>query len=74
MTNFLTTVDFLSILPETIVFVMGMVVIVFDLFGQGRNTRNLAYLTLLTLAVAAYADFTLLGQGSADEIENPVAS
>ena len=63
MTNFLTTADFLSILPETIVFVMGMVVIVFDLFGQGRNTRNLAYLTLLTLAVAAYAESTLLGQG-----------
>ena len=63
MTDFLTTADFLSILPETIVFVMGMVVIVFDLFGRGRSTRNLAYLTLLSLGVAAYADYTLLGQG-----------
>jgi NADH-quinone oxidoreductase subunit N len=63
MSNFLTTADFLTILPETIVFGMGMVVIVFDLFGRGRGTRNLAYLTLLTLAVAAYADYTLFGQG-----------
>jgi len=42
-----------------------MVVIVFDLFGRGTSTRNLAYLTLLTLAVAAYAETTLLGQGLA---------
>ena len=59
----LTTPDFLSILPETIVFVMGMVVLLFDLFGRGRPIRNLAYLTLLTLAAAAYANWTLLGQG-----------
>ena len=63
MSNFLTTADFLTILPETIVFVMGMVVIVFDLFGRGGHTRNLAYLTLLSLAVAAYATFALYGQG-----------
>jgi NADH-quinone oxidoreductase subunit N len=63
MSSFVTTADFLSILPETIVFVMGMVVIVFDLFGRGGGTRNLAYLTLLSLAVAAYADFTLFGRG-----------
>jgi len=65
MTNYLTSTDFLSFLPETIVFGMGMVVIVFDLFGRGTSTRNLAYLTLLTLAVAAYAETTLLGQGLA---------
>ena len=59
----LTTPDFLSILPETIVFAMGMVVLLFDLFGRGRPIRNLAYLTLLTLAAAAYANWTLLGQG-----------
>jgi len=63
MTNFLTTADFLTILPETIVFVMGMVVILFDLFGRGRGTRNLAYLSLLTLAVTGYACVSLYGQG-----------
>ncbi|MCH9046261.1 MAG: NADH-quinone oxidoreductase subunit N [SAR324 cluster bacterium] len=63
MSNPLTTVDLLTILPETIVFVMGMVVILFDLFGRGHNTRNLAYLTLLTLLATGYADYTLLGQG-----------
>ncbi len=59
----LTTEDFLSILPETIVFGMGMVVILFDLFGRGRSVRNLAYLALLSLLVAGYAEYTLLGQG-----------
>ncbi|HEX7929124.1 MAG TPA: NADH-quinone oxidoreductase subunit N [bacterium] len=63
MTNPLTTIDYLSVLPQLIVMVMGMVVILFDLFGSGRNTRNLAYLSLLTLIVAGYAAVTLLGKG-----------
>ena len=62
MTPTFTTPDFLTVLPETIVFVMGMVVLLFDLFGRGRAIRNLAYLTLVALAAAAYADWNLLGQ------------
>lgn len=63
MSNMLTTADILSIFPEIIVFVMGMVVMLFDLFGRGRKTHNLAYLSLLALLAAGYADFILLGQG-----------
>jgi NADH-quinone oxidoreductase subunit N len=62
MTQQLTAFDYLSILPQLIVMVMGMVVVVFDLFGRGRNTRNLAYLSLLSLIVAAYAAVSLLGK------------
>jgi NADH-quinone oxidoreductase subunit N len=63
MIQVFTSADFLTILPETIVFVMGMVVLLFDLFGRERGTRNLAYLALLSLLAAAYADWSLLGQG-----------
>ncbi|MDH5752992.1 MAG: NADH-quinone oxidoreductase subunit N [Deltaproteobacteria bacterium] len=57
-----TQTDFLSIMPEMLIFGMGLVVLLFDLFGQGRSTRNLAYLTLLTLGAAGYLDVMLLGQ------------
>ena len=63
MTNQLTAVDYLSILPELIVVAMGMVVVLFDLFGRGRNTRNLAYLSLLSLVVAGYAAVMQMGKG-----------
>ncbi|MEE8395115.1 MAG: NADH-quinone oxidoreductase subunit N [bacterium] len=62
MSNPFTSIDFLSILPETILIVMGMVVVVIELFGTGRDTRNLAYLALLSLATAALADVFLLGR------------
>ncbi len=62
MTNPFTITDFLAILPETIVIAMGMVVVIIELFGTGRDTRNLAYLTLLTLLVAGYAEVLLLGK------------
>ena len=62
MSNPFTTIDFLTILPETIVAGMGMVVVLIELFGTGRDTRNLAYLSLLTLIVAGYAETLLLGR------------
>ncbi|MCZ6557147.1 MAG: NADH-quinone oxidoreductase subunit N [SAR324 cluster bacterium] len=62
MTNPFTTIDFLAVLPEIIIAVMGMVVIVIELFGTGRDTRNLAYLSLLSLIVAGYVDVLLLGR------------
>ena len=62
MSNPFTTIDFLTILPETIVAGMGMVVVLIELFGTGRDTRNLAYLSLLTLIVAGYAEMLLLGR------------
>ena len=58
----LTTTDFLAILPEIIVFGMGMVVVLFDLFGRGRGINNLAYLSILTLGVAGYAEWMLWNQ------------
>ena len=62
MTNPFTTIDFLTVLPEIIVAGMGMVVVLIELFGTGRDTRNLAYLSLLTLIVAGYAETLLLGR------------
>jgi len=62
MSNPFTTIDFLTILPEIIVAGMGMVVVLIELFGTGRDTRNLAYLSLLTLIVAGYAETLLLGR------------
>ena len=62
MSNPFTTMDFLTILPEIIVAGMGMVVVLIELFGTGRDTRNLAYLSLLTLIVAGYAETLLLGR------------
>ena len=62
MSNPFGTTDFFAILPEIILMVMGMVVILIELFGTGRDTRNLAYLSLLAVGVAAYADFLLLGR------------
>ncbi len=62
MSNPFTTIDFLAVLPETIVITMGMVVVLIELFGTGRDTRNLAYLTLLTVIVAGYAEILLLGR------------
>jgi NADH-quinone oxidoreductase subunit N len=59
----LSAVDFLVFLPQTVLIVMGMVVILFDLFGRGRGTRNLAYLALLSLAMAAYAQVAFAGAG-----------
>ena len=58
----LSATDFLTILPELILCGMGMVVLLFDLFGSGRNTANLAWLTLLSLLAAGYADITMMGQ------------
>ncbi|HUJ77307.1 MAG TPA: proton-conducting transporter membrane subunit, partial [bacterium] len=55
--------DMLSILPELILFGMGMVVILLDLYGRGRGTGYLAVLSLLSLVVAAYSEVTLLGHG-----------
>jgi len=63
MTQPLTAVDFLAILPQLIVIGMGMVVILFDLFGRGRDTRKLGYLALFSLAAAAYAEVALAGKG-----------
>jgi len=63
MTFQVSLVDFITVLPETIVFGMGLVIVLFELFGTGRNTRNLAYLALLTLAVTAMAEVRLFGQG-----------
>ena len=63
MTHTLSATDFLAILPELIVIGMGMVVIVFDLFGRGRDTRKLGYLALFSLAAAAYAEVALFGKG-----------
>lgn len=57
-----SSADFFAVLPELVVLIMGMVVLLFDLFGTGRSTRNLAYLTLITLFVAAYAEVLLLGK------------
>ena len=59
----LSAADFLVFLPQTVLIVMGMVVILFDLYGRGRGTRNLAYLSLVSLAVAAYAQVTVAGAG-----------
>jgi NADH-quinone oxidoreductase subunit N len=55
--------DYLSILPELILIGMGLVVILFDLFGRGRGTRGLGYLSLLSLGAAAYAEWALMGRG-----------
>jgi len=57
----LSAADFLAFLPQTVLIVMGMVVVLFDLFGRGRGTRNLAYLSLLSLAMAAYAQVAFSG-------------
>jgi NADH-quinone oxidoreductase subunit N len=59
----LSAADFLTFLPQTVLIAMGMVVILFDLYGRGRGTRNLAYLSLLSLALAAYAQVAFAGQG-----------
>ena len=61
MSNPFNAVDFLAILPELILLVMGFVVLMFEMFGSGRDTRHLAYLTLLSLGVAGYAAISLLG-------------
>jgi NADH-quinone oxidoreductase subunit N len=58
----LSAQDFLVILPELILSGMGLLVLLFDVFGSGRGTGNLAGLSLLALAVTGYADVTLLGQ------------
>jgi NADH-quinone oxidoreductase subunit N len=57
----LSAVDFLAFLPQTVLIVMGMVVVLFDLFGRGRGSRGLAYLSLLSLAMAAYAQVAFSG-------------
>jgi NADH-quinone oxidoreductase subunit N len=59
----LSAADFLVFLPQTVLIVMGMVVVLFDLYGRGRGTRNLALLSLLSLAVAAYAQVAVAGDG-----------
>ncbi|MBI4083620.1 MAG: NADH-quinone oxidoreductase subunit N [Candidatus Lambdaproteobacteria bacterium] len=59
----LSAADFLSVLPESILFAMGMVVLVFEMFGTGRDTRNLAYLSLLSLLVSGFALHRLAGRG-----------
>jgi NADH-quinone oxidoreductase subunit N len=61
MTLALSTQDFVVILPELILCAMGLVVLLFDLFGSGRGTGNLAGLTLLALGLAGYAGYTLMG-------------
>jgi NADH-quinone oxidoreductase subunit N len=61
MTFNLAVSDFVAILPVLILCGMGLVVLLFELFGSGRDTGNLAGLTLLSLAIAGYASFTLLG-------------
>ena len=68
MNNPYTFTDFAAILPPVILIGMGMVVILIDLFGRRRNTRNLAYLSLLSLGVTGYtclflADVNLTGFG-----------
>ena len=61
----LSVQDFQTILPELILSGMGLLVVLFDLFGSGREsgrgTGNLAGLSLLALAITGYADVTLLG-------------
>ncbi len=54
--------DFLTILPELILCGVGLLVLVFDMFGSGRGTANVAGLSLIGLLVAGYAEVSLLGQ------------
>lgn len=60
----LSATDFMTIGPEIIVVVMGLVVTVIELLSKGRDTRLLAYLTLATFIVAGYAELLLLGSGA----------
>ena len=62
MTPVVSAQDFLAILPELIVCGAGLLVLLFDLFGTGRGTNNLAGLSLIGLGAAAYADIWLLGR------------
>ena len=62
MNNPFTLTDFMAILPEMIIAGMGMVVVLVEMMGNGRDTRHLAYLTLLSFLAAGYAEFMLLGQ------------
>ncbi len=54
--------DFLTILPELILCGVGLLVLVFDMFGSGRGTANVAGLSLIGLLVAGYAEVSLFGQ------------
>lgn len=58
-----TQIDFLAYLPETILFGMGMVVLLLELFRKGTSTQHLAMVSLLALAAAGFADLNNLGHG-----------
>jgi len=64
MKSALSSADFLVFLPQTVLIVMGLVVVLFDLFGRGRSARSLAYLSLLGLVAAGYAQLTVAASAS----------
>ena len=56
-----TLADLLLIVPEMVVFGMGLVVLLFDLSSRAQSVRHLASLSLLTLGAAGLLLITQLG-------------